>query len=292
LHPERGMPAVASHSWFRGKRPTAVGGSTVSGEDGKDFDPNELQTPGGDFELPGEETSDADQTDPLAELGQPEEFPADALADLGGPDQASPEPLADLGQPVDQLPEGPQPLADLDAAAAAEDSSLAALAGEAGLTDLGAASDQTEPLEEPAEEPAAAKKGRKKGKKKEKKKRERKEKASLGWVGFAVYGICGLSILLLLVLDVTVMRKWGLLLMGLMNLFWLVGTLIPFLLWMGRKTLNFFEVMLALSLAGILVALALLLLELVSYGGNVHATVLLPAPSPAVQAAASTTATA
>ncbi len=91
----------------------------------------------------------------------------------------------------------------------------------------------------------------------------------IGMAGFAVFGFCGLSIVLLVALDAMVFMKWGFLFMLLMNVFWLIGTAIPFVMWMGRKTLNFFEVALGLSLAGILVAVSLLLMEMVDYGGEV-----------------------
>jgi hypothetical protein len=87
--------------------------------------------------------------------------------------------------------------------------------------------------------------------------------------GMAVFGACGLSVLLLLVLDAMVFVNWEFMFMVLMNVFWLMATAIPFIMWMGRETLNFYEIVLGISLAGIIVAVALLLGELVAYEGEV-----------------------
>ena len=98
---------------------------------------------------------------------------------------------------------------------------------------------------------------------------ESKPKEGIGLLGLAVFGVCGLSVLALLALDAMVFMGWGFLFMLLMNVFWLIATAIPFIMWMGRKTLNFQEVMLGLSLAAIIVAVSLLLVELVAYEGEV-----------------------
>ena len=98
---------------------------------------------------------------------------------------------------------------------------------------------------------------------------EAEPKECIGLAGFAVFGVCALSILLLIALDVMVFLEWGFLFMLLMNVFWLIATAIPFIMWMGRKTLNFQEVMLGLSLVAIIIAATLLLVELVDYEGEV-----------------------
>jgi hypothetical protein len=104
---------------------------------------------------------------------------------------------------------------------------------------------------------------------KSRKKPRREPGEGIGTPGLAVFGFCGLSVLALLALDAMVFLDWGFLFMLLMNVFWLIATAIPFIMWMGRKRLNLFEVMLGLSLACIIIAVAILLVEMVGYGGEV-----------------------
>lgn len=101
------------------------------------------------------------------------------------------------------------------------------------------------------------------------KKPKKAPREGIGMAGLGVFGFCGLSVLLLLALDAMVFKNWGFLFMLLMNVFWLMATAIPFIMWMGRKTLSFYEVALGIALAGIIVAVSLLLVELVRYGGEV-----------------------
>jgi uncharacterized integral membrane protein len=210
-----------------------LGESIVSNADGNQPDPNELNLPG-----------DEEQLGDLEEL------------DL--PDTEAPDPLADLGD-LD-LPDAGDPLADLD-----QPAGLEAVADE-GLEEVPAVSDAFESLPEDSgseveqAEPEASDQDAKP-------KREPGE--GIGMSGLAVFGVCGLSVLLLLALDVMVFLKWGFLFMLLMNVFWLMATAIPFIMWMGRKTLNFYEVVLGVSLAGIIVAVSLLLVEMVDYEGEV-----------------------
>jgi hypothetical protein len=95
-----------------------------------------------------------------------------------------------------------------------------------------------------------------------------------GLVGYAVWAICGLSCVCLAVANVMIFLDHGsssLIFLVFLNLLWLLGTLIPFLLWMGRKANDTYVVMLGLSLAGVLLAVGFLLMELVPYGGDIKA---------------------
>ncbi len=127
-------------------------------------------------------------------------------------------------------------------------------------------------VEETADEPATGKKKRKS--KGAGKKKERKEKPArvagegVGPAGIATFAVCGLSVLGLLAMDAMVFKDWGILFMILVNVFWLMATAIPLIMWLGRKRLNFYEVMLGIALAGIIIAVMLLLGELARYGGE------------------------
>lgn len=204
----------------------------MSNADGNQPDPNELNLPGDDEQLDGLESLDLPDTDG-----------PDPLGDLGGLD----------------LPDGSEPLADLDA------EGTEPVAGE-GLEEVPAMSDGFESLpddtgnqivDDEPETPGAGQDS------------EAVPKEGIGLPELAVFGACGLSVLLLVALDAMVFRNWGFLFMLLMNVFWLMATAIPFIMWMGRKTLNFQEVMLGLSLAAIIIAVSFLLVELVDYEGEV-----------------------
>ncbi len=198
-----------------------------------------------DFDLPGDE---------------------DQLENLDLPDSA--DPMADFGS-LD-LPTDDEPQVIDDAASAPEE-----------MTPLG-----DEALEEEsaaAEEGPAA--GKKKGKKSKKPKKEKKPKAKkekkpkpkrqavegegMGMAGIATFGFCGLSLLLLAAMDVMVFKNWGFMFLLFMNVFWAIGTAVPFIMWMGRKKLNFYEVMLGLAVIAIIIALGLFVGEMASYDGNV-----------------------
>ncbi len=115
-----------------------------------------------------------------------------------------------------------------------------------------------------------------------------------GPVGYAVWAICGLSCVCLAAANVMVFLdhgSQGIIFLVFMNLLWLMGTSIPFLLWVGRKANNMYVVMLGLSLAGVLIAIGFLLMELVTYGGDIKAK---SAPQarhvvPAIQSSAANT---
>lgn len=95
-----------------------------------------------------------------------------------------------------------------------------------------------------------------------------------GLVGYAVWAICGLSCVCLAAANVKIFmdhESQAVIFLVFMNLIWLMGTAIPFLLWVGRKTINTYVVMLGLSLAGVLIAVGFLLMELVTYGGDIKA---------------------
>lgn len=194
---------------------------------------------------------DGNQPDP-DELNLPgDDEQLDELPDLDLPDSSDAEPLEDLGGL--ELPEGSEPLEALD-------DDVAEPVGEEGLEEVSEAGDAFEGLPEDSaseDEPEDLEES------------EAEPKEGIGLAGFAVFGFCGLSVLLLLALDAMVFLPWGFLFMLLMNVFWLIATAIPFIMWLGRKTLNFQEVMLGLSLAAIIVAVALLLVEMVDYKGEV-----------------------
>lgn len=207
----------------------------MSNADGKQPDFDEFNLPGDEGQFENLEELDLpDASDPLAGLELPDA--SDPLAGIEGGDAAAP---------------GPD-------------------------------SEQVAPVEDAGQESTAGKKKRKakspvvkeKKAKKEKKKKEKPETPvgepgeGFGTAGLAVFAACGISVLLLLVLDVMVFMKWGILLMLFMNAFWLLATAIPLMMWLGRKRLNFYEVMLGIALAAIIIAVALLLAELANYGGE------------------------
>ena len=194
--------------------------------------------------------ADGDNLDPN-KLNLPGEGePLGGLGDLNLPDLESPDLL---GEPGGGSVEAEAPLGDLPALEAAVE-------------------EATESPAETAEESPEEEKGKKK-KRRARKAKEPGEKApsgeGLGVAGLAMLGFCGLSILLLLVLDVVAFLGHGFLFFLLINVFWLMATAIPFIMWMGRKTLNFYEIVLSISLAGIVIAVSLLAAEwLVEYEGE------------------------
>ena len=133
-----------------------------------------------------------------------------------------------------------------------------------------------------ANEETVSKPGKKK-KKKEKKPKARKQKErrpkqesdeEAGLVAYLVWAVCGISCLGVLVADVMIFSSRGassIVFIILLTVIWLMGTAIPFLLWKGRRTNTAYVVFLGISLAGILVANLLLLLELATYGGDIGA---------------------
>lgn len=199
--------------------------------------------------------SNGNQPDPN-ELNLPDDEQLDGLDGLDLPDLDDAETAGDFGS-LD-LPDEAESLGEFD-------SDGLEPASEEALEEMPAVSDGFETLPEGAndeieekelaseleEEPEAA------------------PKEGIGLTGLAVLGVCGLSVVLLLALDAMVFLGWGILFMLFMNVFWLMATAIPFIMWMGRKTLNFQEVMLGLSLAAIIIAVSLLLVEMVNYEGEV-----------------------
>lgn len=200
--------------------------------------------------------------------------PLEGLEDL-----ESQGPLGDLGD-AGAFDEG-APLGDLPAAEVTEEGELPGeLSAEAPEESKGAkknrrkqaAKDKTA-KKQAAKEQAAREKAAKKQAAKERAVKEKREKApsgeGRGMAGIAVMGFCGLSVLLLLALDAMVFLRQGFLFLLLINVFWLIATAIPLVMWLGRETLNFYEVVLGISLAGIVVAVSLLAAEwLVRYGGE------------------------
>lgn len=208
----------------------------ISGEsivsNGNQPDPNELNLPGDDEQLDG-----------LEGLDLPDLDDAGDIEDFGNLD----------------LPEDGEPLADFD--------SPAPEAGDEGaFEEISAASDDLESFPEELSDQADEDDL---GISEEEEETEAEPKEGIGLTGLAVFAFCGLSVILLLVLDAMVFLGWGMLFMLFMNVFWLMATSIPFIMWMGRKTLNFQEVMLGLSLAAIIIAVSLLLVEMVDYEGEV-----------------------
>lgn len=133
-----------------------------------------------------------------------------------------------------------------------------------------------------------SKSGKKKKKKKKKRKKEKRPKArkpkkrmpvlkpaeETGPIGSLVLAVCGVSCLVMLVTDVLILVSQGassILFIILLTTLWLMGTAIPYLLWKGRRDNTVYVVFLGISLAGILLANLLLLLELATYGGDIGA---------------------
>jgi cation transport ATPase len=106
---------------------------------------------------------------------------------------------------------------------------------------------------------------------KERKPRQESEEEA-GLVAYLVWAVCGISCLSVLVADVMILASRGsssIVFIILLTVIWLMGTAIPFMLWKGRRTNTAYVVFLGISLAGILVANLLLLLELATYGGDI-----------------------
>lgn len=205
--------------------------------------------------------ADGNNLDPKKENLPGDDDLVGGLGDLELPGLESQDPLGDLGG-AGAFGEG-APLGDLPAMEATGEIGQPA----AGLPEAA----PEEALEESPEDAKGKKKKRRPRAAKEKK--EKGERAplfeGLGIAGMAVLGFSGLSILLLLVLDAVAFLGHGFLFLLLINVFWLMATAIPFIMWMGRKTLNFYEVVLGISLAGIVIAVSLLAAEwLVQYKGE------------------------
>ncbi len=212
----------------------------MSNADGKQPDFDEFNLPGDEGQFENLEELDLpDASDPLAGLELPDA--SDPLAGIEGGDADGPGPVG----------------------ASADDSEQVGSVEDAGQSTAGK-------KKRKAKSPVV----KEKKAKKEKKKKEKPETPvgepgeGFGTAGLAVFAACGISVLLLLVLDVMVFMKWGILLMLFMNAFWLLATAIPLMMWLGRKRLNFYEVMLGIALAAIIIAVALLLAELANYGGE------------------------
>ena len=199
--------------------------------------------------------SDGDNFDPLDF-----DLPDDDLIESG--DELDAVDGLDL-ESIDEAPLSEEPVAD-DA-----------------LDDLEESSAPDDELEEAPAKPG--KKKKKEKKKKEKKPRAKKEKKpkvkkerpvseeSPDLVAYLVLAFCGLSCLAVLVADVMIFSSRGsssIVFILIFTIIWLIGTAIPFLLWKGRQTNTVYVVFLGISLAGILVANLLLLLELSTYGGD------------------------
>ena len=145
--------------------------------------------------------------------------------------------------------------------------------------------------EPPASDDEAEETGSKPGKKRKKEKKPKKEKnpkarkpkkrnpkreseKRSGLVAGLVWGVCGISCLGLLAVDGMLLfnqESPSIVFIVFLTIFWLMGTAIPFLLWKGGRTNTTYVVILGISLAGILFANLLLLLELAAYGGDIGA---------------------
>ncbi len=139
-----------------------------------------------------------------------------------------------------------------------------------------------------------AKKEKKPKVKKEKKPKVKKEKVAseggLDLVAYLTFAFCAICLLAVLAVDAMAITRGGsgkLLFVIFFTILGLIGTAIPFMLWKGRETNSVFVVFLGISLAGILLANILLLMELSTYGGNFGAKGALRNMSqpPAVQSA-------
>lgn len=139
--------------------------------------------------------------------------------------------------------------------------------------------EQLESVDESAlsEEPGK-KKEKKEKKPKARKRKERKPKREFGeeadLVAYLVWAVCGISCLAVLVADILILFSRGsssIVFIVLLTVIWLTGTAIPFMLWKSRQANTAYVVFLGISLAGILVANLLLLLELATYGGDIGA---------------------
>jgi len=116
------------------------------------------------------------------------------------------------------------------------------------------------------------------GKKRKPKARKQKERRpgrdseeAAGPVAYLVWAVCIISCLGVLVADIMIFSSRGtssIVFIILLTVIWLTGTAIPFLLWKNRETNTAFVVFLGISLAAILFANLLLLLELATYGGD------------------------
>jgi cation transport ATPase len=186
----------------------------------------------------------------------------------------------DFDLPDDEITESEEELEPLDESTLSEESGL-----DGPLGDL----EESEVTDDEAEEtvPKPGKKKKKKDKKPraKKQKKEKKPKAKKAKQGaeegmslatIAVWAVCGISCLGLLVADAMIFSSRGgspstIVFIVFLSVFWLIATAIPFMLWKGRQTNTAYVVFLGISLAGILIANLLLLLELASYGGDIGA---------------------
>lgn len=218
----------------------------MSNADGNNLEPKNGSLPDGGDPLEGR--GDLESQDPLGNLDE-----------AGGFDEAVP--LGDLPAAEAAAEEG-----EVSAEAPAESKDTKKSRRKQAAKDKAA-------KKQAAKEEAAREKAARKQAAKERAVKDKGEKApsgeGRGIAGIAVLGFCGVSILLLVALDAMVFLRQGFLFLLLINVFWLIATAIPLIMWLGRETLNFYEVVLGISLAGVVIAVSLLAAEwLVRYGGE------------------------
>ena len=174
-------------------------------------------------------------------------------------------------------------LPDDDVTASEEESDAAdesALPEESGVDEDPFADLEEPPASDDEAEETGSKPGKKKKAKKPKarkpKQRRPKRKSEKGTelVAYLVWAVCGISCLGMLAVDGMLLfsqESSSIVFIVFLTIFWLMATAIPFLLWKGGRTNTVYVVILGISLAGILVANLLLLLELARYGGDIGA---------------------
>ena len=213
----------------------------MSNDEGENLDFTEFDLPEEDILQPGD-----DLLEPADDLLQPADDLLEPADDLLQPADGPLEPADDLLQPADDLL---QP-ADEDAF------QPGALAETAAFEDLAVAA-PTLARDEATEDAEA----------------EPKEKR-FGLPDYLVWAVVALSCVGLVVVDYMIYGKYGgssLLFLGFLSALWLVLTSIPLMLCMGRRKATVYDYLLAISLTGIVVGVFCLLMELVTYGGDITA---------------------
>ena len=178
----------------------------------------------------------------------------------------------DFDLPDDDLTASGEEVDAADESALPEETGLDEALGD--LEESDAPDDEAEetiskPGKKKAKKPKAKKQKKEKKPKARKPRQESEQEAELA--DYAVWAVCVISCLAVLVADVMILLSRGASSIGfiiILTIIWLAGTSIPFLLWNSRRTNTAYVVFLGLSLAGIVVANLLLLLELATYGGD------------------------
>jgi hypothetical protein len=98
-----------------------------------------------------------------------------------------------------------------------------------------------------------------------------RREAKFGPLAYAVFGFSAILLLGLVYFDVSVLKNWVFVPLFIVNLVWLIGAAIPVLLWLGRQTLNVYEVLLGFALLALLVGIGCLAVEVARYQGDIKA---------------------